>query len=373
MAVAPLSAAALGPILAPFGDAAAGLEVIVEDAAGHVIATTGPAGAGVASPRATGARPIRSGDAILGRMVVHGATAAVVEAIAASLAAALEAIIGATLVAGSADDTEPERASAPDGGERLEAELALGRRIQRSFVSLVVPEIPGYEVASHYEAAREVGGDFFEVFRLHGRPGRMAIVVADVTGKGIAAALLMAFARPLLHAAIDHAGTAREALRRTNRILVEERRSSLFITAICAIVELRTGVLRIANAGHEPPLLVPGDGQPIRWLDGAGPLLGAFATLSLDEGVERLHQGDMVLLYTDGVTDARADSGDRFGDERLLEVVERCRSGTARELVDAVAGAAASFQGEMPAADDITIVAIRRSETAPRPPRRSRR
>ena len=283
-----------------------------------------------------------------------------VEAIVASLANAIAALAGPT------HDHDPGGAAA----HRLEAEMALARRIQRSFVPLIPPDIPGYEVASHYEAAREVGGDFFDVFRVRGRGGRLAVVIADVTGKGIAAAMLMAFARPLIHAAIDHTAVPGEALERTNRILVEERRSSLFITGLCAIVDLRRGDMRIANAGHEPPLFVPGGDEPIRWLEGSGPLLGAFGRLDLGECVVGLSAGDLVLLYTDGVTDARAANGERFGDDRLLAVVERERRGSARDVVDALAAAISEFVGEEPAADDVTIVAIRRTE---RPPARARR
>jgi phosphoserine phosphatase RsbU/P len=254
------------------------------------------------------------------------------------------------------------------GGSRLDAELALARRIQRSFVPLTSPDIPGYEIASHYEAAREVGGDFFDVFRLRTRAGRLAIVIADVTGKGIAAALLMAFARPLLHAAIDNTAAPVTALERTNRILVEEGGSSLFITALCAIVDLGTGRLRVGNAGHEPPLIVPAGDGPIRWLSGSGPLLGAFTQLELSECVTDLDEGDLVVLYTDGVTDARAVSGERFGDDRLVGVVEANRTSRPTDLVRALADKVRDHQTGMPPADDVTIVAIRR---LPRQGRRS--
>jgi len=361
-----LSAEDLAPIVGPFNDEAAGLEVVVEGTNGGILARVGTTrGDGVA---ATAAREIKSRGAVVGRLIVRGDASALAEAVATSLAAGVESLIEASLARAEQARERARRANAPDAGDRIEAELALGRRIQRSFVPLTLPEIPGYEVASHYEAAYEVGGDFFDVFRLRGRSGRMAIVVADVTGKGIAAALLMAFARPLLHAAIDHALQPGDALRRTNRILVEERRSSLFITALCAIVELRSGRLLLANAGHEPALIVPANDGPVRWLEGSGPLLGAFATLDLDECAEQLEPGDLALFYTDGVTDSRAASGERFGDDRLLDVVQRARAGTAQSLVDAITEAIATFQGEMPAADDVTIVAIRRNE-----PRRGRR
>jgi sigma-B regulation protein RsbU (phosphoserine phosphatase) len=346
MAGNPLSRDALRTIVAPFEESEAGISISVEDAEGRSLASAGPqpTGDGVVSTSAE----IRcaDGDEVVGRVVGCGPPA-LIGPVVASLAASLEALVRAT------DGVDPS-------AQRLEAELALARRIQRSFVPLIPPEIPGYDVASHYEAAYEVGGDFFDVFRTQADADRLAIVIADVTGKGVAAAMLMAFARPLIHAAIDHALAPVEALARTNRILVEERRSSLFITALCAIVDMPSGSFRLANAGHEPPLIAPGDGGEVRWLEGSGRLLGAFGDLELGECRADLAPGDTVILYTDGVTDARASSGERFGEERLLEVIDRCRGDSARQTVESIAAATRAFQGEAPAADDVTIVALRR-------------
>ena len=206
----------------------------------------------------TARREIVVADRVVGRVdgqgtVARALLAAIVDSVATTAGALLESAVA---------DRDAAAGESEASLHRIEAELALGRQIQRSFVPLIPPDLPGYEVASQYEAAREVGGDFFDVFRIRGRPGRLAVCIADVTGKGIAAALLMAFARPLLHAAIDHARTPADALERTNRILVEERRSSLFITALCATIDMRAGALRLASAGHEPPLLVrSGDGS----------------------------------------------------------------------------------------------------------------
>jgi phosphoserine phosphatase RsbU/P len=290
------------------------------------------------------------GKAMVGRVVGRG-SGGLVAAVVASLAASLAAL------ATTSHEHHPEG----DAAHRLEAELALSRRIQRSLIPLTAPELRGYEVASHYEAAREVGGDFFDVFTLRDRAGRAGVAIADVTGKGIAAALLMAFTRPLIRSAIDHARDPVVALERTNTILVQERRSALFITALLGTLDLRTSVFRFANAGHEPPLLVPGDGRPLRWLTGSGPLLGAFPTLGLQACEIQLAPRDILLLYTDGVTDTRAASGERFGDDRLLALVEGARGGTAHDVVDAIVAATRAFQGEMPAADDVTIVALRRN------------
>lgn len=312
------------------------------------------AAAGLASDDAQveSVREIRCGPgkAAIGRVVGRG-DGMIVEAVVASLTNALAALAGTT------HEHHPGGAAA----HRLEAELALSRRIQRSLIPLTPPDLRGFEVATHYEAAREVGGDFFDVFPLRDRAGRAGIVIADVTGKGIAAALLMAFARPLIRSAIDQARDPLLALERTNAILVQERRSALFITALAAVLDLRTHVLRLGNAGHEPPLFVPAGGRPIGWLTASGPLLGAFPSLDLVPCELTLAPGDLVLLYTDGVTDTGAASGERFGDERLIAAVEGARDGSARDIVDAVVAATRAFQGDMPAADDVAMVALRRN------------
>jgi serine phosphatase RsbU (regulator of sigma subunit) len=374
----------LDGLVGPFAAIDDSLTISVEDASGRVLSTAGVA-LQARDGRRRVSRDLNVDGELAGRLVVHvgvgpdddDATSdqSTIDRIADALADGVGASLQLLLIEASARQAAERSLAvaavaqrADDGAaSRLEAELALARRIQRSLVPLMSPDVPGYEIASHYEAAREVGGDFFDVFRPRGRSSRMAIVIADVTGKGIAAALLMAFARPLLHAAIDHAATPVEALERTNRILVEERRSSLFITALCAIVEIRTGRLRVGNAGHEPPLIVPAGDEPIRWLTGSGPLLGAFVQLGLTECVTELEEGDLVILYTDGVTDARAVSGGRFGDDRLVAVVEANRTSRPAEIVTALAGAVRDHQAGMPPADDVTIVAVRRV------PRRRRR
>ena len=350
----------LRPIVEPFAAPGPGISIAIEDADGRQIAGP-PAGALPASDLV-----IRHGiiteDGIVGHVVGRGGhDVALLEAVAGAVAAATAALLQ------SAAGASVEAAAT---AARIDAELELGRRIQRSFIPLVPPSIEGYELANHYEAARQVGGDFFDAFRVRGPSGRLALCIADVTGKGIAAALLMAFARPLLHAAIDQIRTPAAALERTNQILVEERRSALYITALCATIDLRRGQLLLANAGHEPPLLVPADGSPVTWLGATGPLLGAFARLDLDEHAVQLAPGDLVLLYTDGVTDAQSRSGERFGDERLLEAVTAARGGTANEVVQAVCDSYHRFQADQPNADDVAILAIRRTPRPTRPARR---
>ena len=339
----------LDAIVGPFEGLDAELRVWIEDRSGSVVASNSAAPV----PASAEARPVPTG-AFAGA-TVRAWTAEGASRLAGAVAGSLAAALGAVH---EHDTVASDRAAAT--ARLLEQELAHGRSLQRSFVSLVPPEVPGWDIATYYEAAREVGGDFFELFRLRRRGRPLSIVIADVTGKGVAAALLMAFSRPLLHAAIDHTTNPAAALERVNRILVEERRSSLFITAVAARLDVRTGELRVANAGHEPPLLVRADGSPIDCPVEAGPLVGAFGRLDIPEVSVELGPGDLVLLYTDGVTDARSPGGERFDEWRLFEAVEGARGQTASEVVSAIARDVNAFQGRDDVADDITIVAVRR-------------
>jgi hypothetical protein len=349
-------------ILAPFQSLASTLSIAILDASGRQVGGT----SFEPPPTRCLTRAIVAGPLAGGRVVAWGPSAQTPLATASIGSLAIALGIAHTVGGAGIADVAAAR--------RIEQELAHGRRLQRSFVSLVAPDVPGYELASHYEAAREVGGDFFDLFRMRRRGRPLSVVIADVSGKGIAAALLMAFSRPLLHAAVDNTSGPAEALERTNWILVQERRSSLFITALCASLALPSGRLRLANAGHEPPLIIPGDGSPVLPVEVEGPLLGAFGSLGLFEAEVEIGGGDVVLFYTDGVTDARSATGERFEETRLLAAIEAARDGTgdghgtAARVVESIRAAVTDFQAGMAPADDITIVAIGRL----RRPRRGR-
>lgn len=334
-------------ILGPFRELDDELRIVIEDAAGNRVAGTTTD----ALPATVVTRQIAAGPFSGGRVVAWGSLAQtrLAEASISSLAVALG--IAHTIGRGGIADIA--------GARLIDDELALGRQLQRSFVGLVGPAVPGYDLACYYEQAHQVGGDFFDVFRRLRRGRPLSVVIADVTGKGVAAALLMAFARPLIHAAVDNSSGPADALERTNRVLLE-RRSALFITALCGSLTLSTGRLRAANAGHEAPLIVRRDGSPIEPIEGSGPLLGAFPSLGLGESVTDLTHGDVVVFYTDGVTDARSVSGERFEDARLFEAIEAARSGSASDIVESIRTAVERFQAGTLPADDITIVAVGR-------------
>jgi sigma-B regulation protein RsbU (phosphoserine phosphatase) len=187
------------------------------------------------------------------------------------------------------------------------------------------------------------------------------VVIADVSGKGIAAALLMAFARSLIRSTLDRSGDPVDALERTNHILVEERRTGLFVTVLCGVLDLDTGLFTFANAGHEPPLLASPSGADPVWVEGGGPLVGLFDHLGLAEQRLEIGPGERLVLFTDGITDAAAPSGERFGYERLRRTIaETCLTGGAVDTCRAVIQGVLAFQADALPADDLALLVLRR-------------
>jgi sigma-B regulation protein RsbU (phosphoserine phosphatase) len=172
----------------------------------------------------------------------------------------------------------------------------------------------------------------------------------------------MAFVRPVIRAALDRTGDPVEALERTNHILVDERRTGLFVTVLCGVLELDTGVFTFANAGHEMPLIAAPDGSEPRWVQGGGPLIGVFGRLDLQAERVEIRPGERLILYTDGMTDAAAPDGSRFGEERLRRTIaESCvADGTAVDTCRAVIQSVLAFQGTASPADDLAFLVFRR-------------
>ena len=246
---------------------------------------------------------------------------------------------------------------------RVGNELAIGRRIQRSLLPRSFPEVEGWTFAAHYEPAREIGGDLYDVFRLRGTARRIGILIADVTGKGIPAALLMADVRALLHAAADNADGPADALTRVNRILVDERATSLFVSAALLAVDVDSGEVRYASAGHESPLVARAAGRVDR-LDAAGPILGAFADATFAEEGSVIAPGDAVLLYTDGLTEARDAARRFYGEAPLLATLGSACGRSAEAIRDSLVADVLAFRGEAPAFDDLTLLVVERRPVA---------
>jgi sigma-B regulation protein RsbU (phosphoserine phosphatase) len=217
-------------------------------------------------------------------------------------------------------------------------------------------------MAAAYEPAGDVGGDFFDAFPIPNRPGKMALVIGDVTGKGIAAALMMAFSRAVLRAASYNGTGPADALRRTNRVLTDDVRSGLLLTAVAVELDERSGRLRWACGGHEPPFLLRAGRRSVRELSATGPMLGMLDRLVVRDRSVTMRPGDRLVLWTDGVTDARHPDGERFGEARFRQVLcDHAVTGDPETVVADVMAAARAWSAGAEPADDITVVVIERT------------
>ena len=243
---------------------------------------------------------------------------------------------------------------------RKMAELAVGREIQLSLLPKACPEAPGWEFAASYSAARIVGGDFYDFCELASKPPRLGLVIADVAGKGVPAALFMALSRTIIRTTAFSGRSPASALMRANQLILKDSQAEMFLTAVYAVLELDTGRLIYANAGHNRPLWRHAADGSVTELDQRGIVLGAFEEIVLEEQRLDLAPGDALILYTDGVTEAVNGEGEMFGEERLWGVIAGSQGGSADETIGAICGALAAFTGGAEPADDVTVVVVRR-------------
>lgn len=243
---------------------------------------------------------------------------------------------------------------------RLDEELSVGRRIQLSLLPASVPTAPGWEFAAFYEAAREVGGDFYDFLGARGTDGSLDVVIGDVTGKGVPAALMMASTRAVIRVSADATSLPSEVLRRTNQHLLRDGRGGLFVTALYLSVDLQRGDVLLANGGHDPPLLVHGPERRTRLITSRSSILGAFSALELEDRRIHLDPGDALVLYTDGVTEARDPRRRLFGERRLRTVAAAAAPAGAHAIAGRLVDAVRRFSDGQPLADDLTVVAIKR-------------
>ncbi len=203
--------------------------------------------------------------------------------------------------------------------ERLEREMQLAREIQTAFLPQEIPDLPGWEVQVLWRTAREVGGDFYDYFELPGN--RLGVVIADVADKGMPAALFMTLVRTLLRASVPETDSPAEVLRRVNEIILPDAPRGMFVTLMYAVLDLDTGQLEYANAGHNPPLLLRTGNCTLEHLERTGMALGVEENTPIHERKVAIQAGDMLVLYTDGVTEAFSPDGEPFGEERLQDVI----------------------------------------------------
>lgn len=240
--------------------------------------------------------------------------------------------------------------------ERLEQEVQVARQIQQTFLPDHLPEIPGWDLAATWRTAREVGGDFYDVFELPNR--RLGLFIADVSDKGVPAALFMALTRTLVRAVVYDILSPAEALRRVNALILPDNEQEMFVTAVYAVLDLESGRLTYANAGHNPPLWRNQSGTTLESLERTGPALGILSDFSMQERTIEMKPGDCLLLYTDGLSEAFSPSGDLFGVERLCRHFQTHPCESPRDLLKSLEEAVDEFMESLPAADDMTLLAL---------------
>ena len=244
--------------------------------------------------------------------------------------------------------------------QRLEEELAVGRKIQLSLLPKNPPKVTGWEFAATYKAARQMSGDFYDFYALSGEEARVGMVIADVVDKGVPAALFMALSRTVIRTMALSGREPAAALKKANELILKDSRASLFLTAFFATLNPQDGCLKYANAGHNRPLWLHADTGECQELLAEGSLLAVFDTLELEEREVILRTGDILVMYTDGVTEAMNLSREVFGDQRLRSVVEKNAGTTAQEMLNEIMIAVTEFVKDAPLSDDLTLVVVRR-------------
>ncbi len=240
----------------------------------------------------------------------------------------------------------------------LARELERAAEIQRSLLPSNAPEIPNFELAGYNAPCRTVGGDYYDF--LPYADGRMVLLIGDVSGKGMGAALLMSSLQARAHVLFESPEPFADQVNRLNRSIAANCPGNCFITLFAAVLHPPSGELFYCNAGHNPPLLLRATGE-VEPLEATGVPLGIMREVHYEQRACRLKEGDVLVLFSDGVTEASAPGGDQeFGEQRLIATVRQNQEHPASDLIDAVNTELLSFTQGAPAADDITLVILRR-------------
>jgi len=244
--------------------------------------------------------------------------------------------------------------------QRMEAELSGARRVQEAIMPSHWPEVDGWEIHGRHQMCHEVGGDYYDAIPTE--DGRLWLVVADVSGKGAAAALLASSAHAGIHALVDRCTTPAELLTRLNRLMRRRPVSSSFVTCLAIMLESTSPTIQVASAGHPPPAVVPATGTPAMMTVRPGFMLGAFDDPEYENTIPpEIRTGESFVMYTDGVTEAMDPNGNLFGETGLLPALEQADQRTAPALVNAAVSGVEAFREGCRQSDDLVLLACRRT------------
>ena len=244
--------------------------------------------------------------------------------------------------------------------DELDRQIRTAQRVQERLLPTLLPDLPGHELAGLCLPSARVGGDYFDFVPIPG--GQLGLIVADVSGHGLSAAIIMSAFRALARTCMRAGRPLDEVAETLDRELPDTTARKAFVTAVLATYDPATGRLRYVNCGHHPPLL-DRVGQPPRWLDQGGPLLGLIDGASFEIGEVELAPDDQLVIFTDGIVEARSRAGVWFGKERVANIVAANRDQRARDLVERVVLEARSLAGGHGLEDDATMLLLRRTST----------
>jgi sigma-B regulation protein RsbU (phosphoserine phosphatase) len=243
---------------------------------------------------------------------------------------------------------------------RLERELQMARKVQASLLPAEAPEIHGWQFFARWVPARVVAGDYYDFIPVEG--GNMRLLVADVTDKGLPAALFMVFSRSIVRASIDWAAAPAEGIAYANQVICAESSHGLFVTVFYALLNPEKGQVTYVNAGHNPGLHYHSQtgSEGLAWLTATGRPLGVDTESEYSQRTIQLEPGDFIFLYTDGITEAPNQHGEEFGVERLQRILLDNRDRPPVEIMESVEQAVAQFTDSPTPFDDITVIIAKR-------------
>jgi len=240
--------------------------------------------------------------------------------------------------------------------ERLERELKVAAEIQMSILPDTLPIVEGFDFGGRILPARQVGGDFYDVFTLDHH--KLGVLIGDVADKGVPSAIFMARAHALVIAEADSVIAPGDVLRRVNKHITRLEKSTQFVTALYGVLDINTGEFEYARAGHEPPLLLNPDGEVHRLPHKPGMALGLWDEITLDEYSVHLPHESMLVMFTDGMTDCRNPKGEPYGLERIKRTMSGVAVATAQAACDQLFDSLMYYQSGAKQDDDVTLLAI---------------
>lgn len=240
--------------------------------------------------------------------------------------------------------------------ERMERELEVAANIQLSILPDVLPAPPRFDFGARIDPARQVGGDFYDVFRVS--ESKVAVLIGDVADKGVPSAIFMARAHALIAAEAESYENPGDVLRKANAHITRLEKATQFVTVLYGILNIDNGEFIYARAGHEPPLMLLPDGNVERLRYETGMALGLWEEIILDERTIMIPPGSTLVLYTDGMTDCRDPNGEPFGLERIQRSLNRCPGTSAQEVCNFLLRRLKDYQQGAKQDDDVTLVAV---------------